>query len=211
MDVVPNALPRVHSAFSVYKGGRFVETVRPISRIARRSPKWRHVIYLLDPVIAAEDPAAFIQTDRHLDVIRGPTALPRRLFPFERVVDAFRSMAQGRHVGKIVICNSPASASVHVAASGSYLITGGLSGLGLFTARWLAERSVEHLVLVQRSSPSAHAQRAIAELTRGGTRVTVKLGDVSDRTFVAGLIQDIRQADRRCVALCIRRASTMGS
>ena len=43
----------------------------------------------------------------------------------------------------------------------TYLVTGGLRGLGLLTAEWLAEQGARHLVLVGRGTPSAEAQAAI--------------------------------------------------
>src|SRR5690606_11416475 len=39
--------------------------------------------------------------------------LPARVFPIERAADAFRYMAQGRHVGKIVLSHPPAAAARH--------------------------------------------------------------------------------------------------
>ena len=63
----------------------------------------------------------------------------------EQVTDAFRYMAQAKHIGKIVVTHkAPAhtrrNASMATTKSrtfnpdASYLITGGLAGLGLLTA-----------------------------------------------------------------------------
>ncbi len=43
-------------------------------------------------------------------------------------------------------------------ADGAYLVTGGLGGVGLETARWLAERGARHLVLAGRSGMPPRAQ-----------------------------------------------------
>ena len=79
--------------------------------------------------------------------------LPVQTFPLERAVDAFRFMAMARHVGKVVLTQQD-----HEAASlrsldprAAYLITGGLSGLGLLTAQRLVERGARHLLLVGRA------------------------------------------------------------
>ena len=37
-------------------------------------------------------------------------------------------------------------------ADGTYLITGGLGGIGLATARWLVERGARHLLLLGRTA-----------------------------------------------------------
>ncbi len=63
----------------------------------------------------------------------------------------------------------------------SYVITGGLSGLGLLSAKWISENTdVEHLVLWGRSKPTAVALEAIAEMTQSGTKITVQQVDVTN-------------------------------
>ncbi|MEU2801434.1 type I polyketide synthase [Streptomyces sp. NPDC007117] len=64
---------------------------------------------------------------------------------------------------------------------GSCLITGGLGGLGLLTARRLAERGARRVVLCGRSEPSADAARQLEDLrTATGTDVRVVLGDIAE-------------------------------
>jgi acyl transferase domain-containing protein/acyl carrier protein len=64
---------------------------------------------------------------------------------------------------------------------GSYLITGGLGGLGLLVAKLFAERGAGRLVLLGRSEPSAYAEEKIAQLRASGVDVDVVNGDVSHR------------------------------
>ncbi len=67
-------------------------------------------------------------------------------------------MAQARHIGKVVL-TMPARPRERRAArrpaDATYLVTGGLGGLGLEVARWLVERGARALVLVGRQR--AHA------------------------------------------------------
>ena len=73
----------------------------------------------------------------------------------------------------------------------SYLITGGLGGLGLLTARWLVERGAGHLVLVSRRSlteSSSVVQDQVQGLELAGAEVTVVRVDVADREALAGAI-----------------------
>ena len=67
----------------------------------------------------------------------------------------------------------------------TWLVTGGLGGLGLEVARWLVGEGVRGLVLFGRSPPGEVARAAIAELERAGARVAVVLGDVARRDDVA--------------------------
>ncbi|WFB10697.1 type I polyketide synthase [Streptomyces sp. LX-29] len=115
-------------------------------------------------------------------------SLPGIAFPLSAATDAFRHMAQARHIGKVVLTvpeRGEATAVLPEGAptvrpGGAYLVTGGLRGLGLATARWLADRGAGHLVLNGRSRPSPVVAELLDELTAGGTRITVVLGDIAD-------------------------------
>ncbi|WP_345025208.1 type I polyketide synthase, partial [Streptomyces sedi] len=72
---------------------------------------------------------------------------------------------------------------------GTVLVTGGLGALGVRTARWLAERGAEHLVLVSRRGPAAAGAAEVeAELVALGARVTVAAVDIADRDGLAALL-----------------------
>ncbi len=77
--------------------------------------------------------------------------LPLHVYKASEVVDAFRTMAQGRHIGKLVIAQETRPFKIH--ADATYLITGGLGGLGLAVAEWLSSEGARHLVLVGRRAP----------------------------------------------------------
>lgn len=85
----------------------------------------------------------------------------------------------------------------------SYLITGGLGGVGLETARWLAERGARHLVLAGRSGmpprerwdqPGAESiwqqVNAIRRIEAMGVQVYPVSLDVADQAAVEHLLQD---------------------
>jgi myxalamid-type polyketide synthase MxaB len=120
--------------------------------------------------------------------------LPQQVFALENVVQAFRYMAQAKHIGKVVISqNAEAGKLVH--ENGAYLITGGLGDLGLTVARWLVEQGARHLVLAgRRGAASAAAQQAVNELTETGVEVRVAAVDVSNLADVACLVEDIAAA-----------------
>jgi acyl transferase domain-containing protein/threonine dehydrogenase-like Zn-dependent dehydrogenase len=123
--------------------------------------------------------------------------LPVKVFPFTSVSDAMRFMAQARHVGKIVLRPSVTgsaagpSGAAPIRADGSYLVTGGLGGLGLATAHWLASEGARHLVLCGRHSPDATASQALAELAETGVEVRVAQLDIADREAMRALLDDI--------------------
>ncbi len=129
--------------------------------------------------------------------------LPSQVFKATQIVDAFRAMQQARHIGKIVVRMAdqelPVQAApgemqrVRLRGDASYLVTGGLSGFGLASARWLAQRGAGELVLVgRRGMDTPGLDEAIESLQALGARVTVKACDVGDAEAVTRLIDDVR-------------------
>nr|WP_228562947.1 type I polyketide synthase [Catenulispora rubra] len=74
----------------------------------------------------------------------------------------------------------------------SYLVTGGLGGLGLATAAWLAERGARTLVLVGRTTPRTVPEQ-VARLRAAGVDVVVRSADIADRAQTEALLADIRR------------------
>ena len=83
--------------------------------------------------------------------------------------------------------------AMRVRPEGTYLITGGLGGIGLAVSRWLVEQGARHLVLLGRSGASAHARATLDELEAVGVRVLAPPVDVTCREAVAGLLKEVRQ------------------
>ncbi len=123
--------------------------------------------------------------------------LPLRSFPVGEVAHAFRYMAQARHIGKVVIRVAGEDPRIEAAgpaealSEGTYLITGGLGGLGLEVARWLAGKGARHLALVGRSGLNPGTAEAVEELSRGGVGVRVIRADVADEGQVAQALAEV--------------------
>ncbi len=82
----------------------------------------------------------------------------------------------------------PASPPIALRADASYLVTGGLGGLGLATAQWMVDRGARHLVLVGRSDPGLSALRAIEAMERAGAQILAHRADISKRDEVERLM-----------------------
>jgi NADPH:quinone reductase-like Zn-dependent oxidoreductase/acyl carrier protein len=132
------------------------------------------------------------------------TAPKVETFPISRVEDAFRKMAQGRHVGKLAVSlrndepghemkiHVQAERGTRIRSDGSYLVTGGLGGLGLSVAGWLARQGAGHIVLVGRSGAATEAQRkAVAAIEAHGASVKVAAIDVARQDAVAAVLAEI--------------------
>lgn len=79
-----------------------------------------------------------------------------------------------------------------IRADASYLITGGLSGLGLLLAQWMVDRGARQIVLVGRGGPGERAARVMSELRDRGAGVTAFEADVTDADAMARAIASVQ-------------------
>jgi acyl transferase domain-containing protein len=123
--------------------------------------------------------------------------MPVTTFAAADVVNAFHTMAQAKHTGKIVVSFSgPDDVPIEppkteIRADGTYLITGGLGSLGLAVASWLVENGCRHLVLAGRREPDSATAATIQHLRDAGAEVVVSRTDVARKADVAGMLARI--------------------
>jgi acyl transferase domain-containing protein/NADPH:quinone reductase-like Zn-dependent oxidoreductase len=202
VDVVVNALSGelIDASFrALAHGGRFVE----IGKRGIWSPQavaalGRNIKYFIVDWgdTAAQDPALIGGMLARLtaELAQGTLAsLPRQVFASDDAPRAFRLMAQARHAGRIVLRHGPPAAP-EIRRDGTYLISGGLSGLGLVVARALAERGAGRLVLVSRRGATVQAEAELAAMRASGTVVITGALDVTDAPELAALLAHLRTA-----------------
>ena len=97
-----------------------------------------------------------------------------------------------RYVARLARTNQQSRQALPIPENGSYLITGGLGGLGLKVADWLAGQGAKHLILIGRSTASETARNEINRLEKAGTRVTVMSADVSKQDDIAQVFATIK-------------------
>ena len=187
VDVVLNSLAGEFIPASLgvtRRGGTFVEIGRtgvwPEEQVAALNRDIRyHVLFLGD--LRRTEPE---QLRQRLTALAGRLAEgrlrlpPVRAFRMESAEDAFRFMAQARHIGKIVVTH--AGASARGGSGGTCLVTGGFGGLGLRAARSLADSGVRALVLLGRRPPGETVLAAAREMEGRGVTVRMAEADVSD-------------------------------
>jgi acyl transferase domain-containing protein/NADPH:quinone reductase-like Zn-dependent oxidoreductase/aryl carrier-like protein len=197
VDIVLNSLAGdfIPASLRLLKpGGHFIEIgktgIWDAARVADEFPgRHYHPLYLGE--IAAARPLFVREMLQELlaDFATGVLQpLPQKLWPIERAEEAFRYMGQGHHVGKIVVTQHR---TPPVRPDASYLVSGGLSGLGLVSAQWLAAEGARHLVLVGRRAPSPETQAAIDALRADGVQVLVAQADVADTGQMTRLVTQI--------------------
>ncbi|MDJ0597118.1 MAG: SDR family NAD(P)-dependent oxidoreductase, partial [Pleurocapsa sp. MO_226.B13] len=190
VDIVLNSLngefiPKSLNTLS--KGGRFVEIGKiGIWSESQVAAERADVFYLPFDLleVAEQNPRLIAQMLRELmlQFQQGRLQpLPYKVFPIDRVVDAFRYMAGAKHIGKVVVSLSPAKdRELPIQSQSSYLITGGLGALGLKVANWLVEQGANNLILLGRSQPKPEARQQIAKLEQQGVTVNVVQADITN-------------------------------
>jgi acyl transferase domain-containing protein len=106
-------------------------------------------------------------------------------------------MAQARHIGKIAVRMDrnvnvlPATDRLLFSRNATYLVAGGLGGVALTVAEWMAENGAGHLVLLSRRSPSAESSEAIRGIEQRGARVVALQGDVTRESDLVKVLETI--------------------
>ena len=160
--------------------------------MASARPDVGYLVLSVDRLLA-EDPA------RVGAVLRGVTErvdsgelepLPYRRYPLSEAGVAMEEMREARHVGKLVLAPS-ALAGGGLRSDRSYLVTGGLGGIGIAVAGWLAERGAGAIVLNGRRDPDPAALAAIERLRARDLTVRVAVADVSNVEAVERMLGEI--------------------
>ncbi|HSI40015.1 MAG TPA: SDR family NAD(P)-dependent oxidoreductase [Xanthobacteraceae bacterium] len=181
---------------AVKKGGCFVEIgkkgIWTIEEAAERAPHVRYSVEDLGWNIQKNEAMVRVAFEKVAEQITqgliGP--LPLRTFPLDQAPAAFRYMANARHIGKIVMVPKPVSKALPLRTDGTYLITGGLGGIGLTIADWLVKHGAGELVLLGRRAPNAEQAASIEALRALGAKVSAVPCDIGSPAAVAALWAD---------------------
>ncbi|MYF93070.1 MAG: SDR family NAD(P)-dependent oxidoreductase [Gemmatimonadetes bacterium] len=129
------------------------------------------------------------------DVMDGLTAgdlkpIVHSRWPLAEAGAALSFMRSARHLGKIVVTPPPLMQG-RLRSDRTYLVTGGLGGIGCAVAGWLADHEAGAIALNGRRAPDAEAEEAISRLRERGATVQVELADVTDTTAIDQMLERI--------------------
>ncbi|MCV7196595.1 sulfolipid-1 biosynthesis phthioceranic/hydroxyphthioceranic acid synthase [Mycobacterium angelicum] len=200
VDIVLNSLtgPAQRAGLELLSiGGRFVEIgkqdVYGNTRLGllpfRRNLTFHYVDLALMAQSHPQRVANLLGTVYRL-VATGELPLPETThYPLADAATAVRLMSAAEHTGKLVldvphdgqssVVLPPEQAQVF-RGDGSYIITGGLGGLGLYFAEKMAAAGCGRIVLTSRSQPNAKAQETIELIRAMGADIAVECGDIAD-------------------------------
>lgn len=222
VDLVLNSLTDgfIQKSFEILKpGGRFMEIGKrgiwsheQVKELKKNHQY--HIIMIGD--ICLEDPAliqSMLQVLANHFTNKKLIPLPAKVFPIGHAVEAFRYMAQAKHIGKIVLTvpthsesiskhGEPISAhfgtnpeqsqaQIFARPDSTYLITGGLGGIGLETADWLISKGAKSIALMSRRDPDEKIAARLERLRAEGIQVMLFKGDVAKAEDIKSVLQKI--------------------
>lgn len=127
---------------------------------------------------------------------------PIRVFDAADIEPAIRTMQKGQHIGKLVvripedastIAASPARQGFSLRADASYLLVGGLGGLGRSIAMWMVENGARNFIFLSRSGgKKPHETTLIQALQGSGCTVDVVMGSVTEIDSVVRAVDQAR-------------------
>ncbi|MFV2177765.1 SDR family NAD(P)-dependent oxidoreductase [Actinomadura sp. LOL_016] len=224
VDVVLNSLsgPAMHASLTLLAPrGRFVEIGKRDlydgTRVDLSDLRRGNTYAAVDMALTASDRpevlrAAAERTLAEVAAGRLPP-LPSESRPLTGAADAFKRLASGDHIGRIVLTFPEPGRNLRVAEArqdvvrpgGAYIVTGATKGVGLEAARWLAEAGAARVVLGGRGRPRPRETEAIAAVRAGGCDVELVRGDISDpgtaHRLVAAAGPDLRGVLHTAVVL----------
>ncbi|MFI4954279.1 MAG: SDR family NAD(P)-dependent oxidoreductase, partial [Gammaproteobacteria bacterium] len=173
------------------RNGRFIEIgKRDIWSAAEVSAKRSDVMYYIAALdtMSTEEPQTVEKLLTELmSLFENKTLTPIRqtIFSLSQAISAFKYLQQAKQIGKVVLELPPAEITFD--RNSSYLITGGLGGVGLVVAQYLSEKGAGRIVLASRHSPSNEAKAFIAQAQNA--EIVVFQADVSNKADVEALIR----------------------
>ncbi|MDA3892626.1 MAG: SDR family NAD(P)-dependent oxidoreductase [Salinivirgaceae bacterium] len=123
---------------------------------------------------------------------------PVTVFPIAKLADAFQFMGGARHIGKVIVSmedkvNVLPQEEIKFDANGTYMITGGASGLGLGVANWMTTRGCKNLVLLSRSGTKTEEEAAIVQsMLDKGVKVMLAKGSVDNQNDMDRIFKEIK-------------------
>lgn len=135
--------------------------------------------------------------------------LPKTVYNENQVEQAFRYMASGKHIGKVLLqireeesrdTRRPATKTVsaiprtYMDPEKSYVLVGGLGGFGLELANWLITRGARNVVLTSRSGiKTGYQSLSVRRWREKGVKVLVSTSDATTEKGARRLLNEANE------------------
>ncbi|KAK8115468.1 hypothetical protein PG984_011970 [Apiospora sp. TS-2023a] len=144
---------------------------------------------------------------------------PSHTFPMSATEGAFRFLQRGKNRGRVIIrADHDAQVQKHLIkrrrwtfdANATYLVSGGLGGVGRSILRWMASKGAKQLLVPTRSgAASDEAKQVVRELTEQGVTIDTPRCDVSVASSLQGMLEDHANTTMDPVRGCINASMVL--
>ncbi|KAB8264716.1 hypothetical protein BDV32DRAFT_145394 [Aspergillus pseudonomiae] len=129
---------------------------------------------------------------------------PMTVRDFTEVENVFREMQRGSHIGKLILQATPTSrvpilpraeVPLRLKSDATYLLVGGLGGLGRAQAAFMAENGARYIAFISRSGDArTEARKVLDTLKEAGVEAKAYAGDVADKVQLRNILQEISRS-----------------
>lgn len=119
--------------------------------------------------------------------LRGSERYVGRLVPYTLE----KHSQAGTDIGEAIANPHP---EITLSPEATYLISGGLGGLGLTCAQWMVQQGARHLVLIGRTGAASANQEALKSLQELGVEILITKVDVTQEQQIISLVSEIEQS-----------------
>ena len=126
---------------------------------------------------------------------------PTTVYKYSEIEKAFRLMQQGKHTGKIVLGVDPEDLvpviprnphPLTLDANATYVLVGGLGGIGRALAEYLANNGAKHIAFISRSGDAkSEAKKTLADLKNLGAHPVSFACDITNYESLKAVVQQI--------------------
>lgn len=205
VDVVLNSLTsagfKEASLSLVNPGGRFIEMSKLNTWTVEEVSKLRSDVAYTIVDLSAASPT---ELQRHMVMIKDYIKdsiirpIPYTRFDASEIREALTFLQKAKHVGKIVVTMPEPEMDGLIPMfneRSTYLITGGLGGIGMEVAKWMVGSGAKHVALVGRSAPTDKAADEIRRMNLKGKNVFALQYDVGDEVQCGELLARLQELD----------------
>ncbi|RAL02560.1 type I polyketide synthase [Aspergillus ibericus CBS 121593] len=126
---------------------------------------------------------------------------PTTVLSYGKLQTGLRCLQMGQTMGKIICTPQDDEVPVlpdppsphHLDPNASYILAGGLGGIGRSIAHWMASRGAKHLIFLTRSDQlTSSAEATLSTLSTAGCQTTIFRCDISNATQLGAIIHEIQ-------------------
>lgn len=123
------------------------------------------------------------------------------VYPASKIVEAFKYMQSGKHIGKIVVRYLQEDYPIEIlppaklfSSNKTYVLSGGMGALGFELAKWMVSQGARYLILFSRSASKLKREhiRGLEQMRKQGAHIQISNTNVASAAEVEQCFVDVK-------------------